>query len=88
LNYIAIKPTEMSDFKELYSVIVSHCTEQRSFELLDHLDLIAMDAAIPKDDLDASLSSLQDYGLINYSMKDDYVHLRSAGVRPDVFRGD
>ena len=72
----------MSDFKEVYSVIVSYCTERKSVILNNCFEQIAREASIPLDELDHNLSSLQDFGLISYSIPENYIHLPVAGGKP------
>lgn len=72
----------MSDFKEVYSVIVSYCTEQKSFKLPNCFEAISKEASLSLDELDLNLNSLQDFGLINYSRTGNYIFLQTPGGKP------
>ncbi|HWY13389.1 MAG TPA: hypothetical protein VN026_18825 [Bacteroidia bacterium] len=67
----------MNDFKKVFSVVVSHCTERRSFELIDCFEMIAKEARIPLNELDIYLSLLQEFGHIKYSIRDRSISLTS-----------
>jgi hypothetical protein len=78
----------MSDFKEIFSIIVSHCTEQKSKDLYNCLETIATEAAVPIDKLDMDLRMLQGFGLIKYSMANNHIHLPEIGGLPNMsFKG-
>jgi hypothetical protein len=69
----------MNDFRKVFSVISSHCTEQNSFVLKNGLERIAKDARIPIDELDAYLSIMHDFGFVRYSRSGQSICLTSSG---------
>jgi hypothetical protein len=77
-----MKSQDIHVFEKVYAAIKNYCKEDPW--KTDCFDIIAKSAGLPMESLELYLDLLNDFGLIKYSLAEQYIYLTKDGRNVDI----